>query len=459
MATALPISQWDADDESNNGKGVADEGQTPSSVNDGMRRMMGATRAHYEDLEWRDWGHTPTRTSNTTFAVPGDFTSVYHVGRRLRLEDSSTLYGTITDSSFGGGNTTVTVSLDSGVLSVVLSAVSVGFAANTQSIPPGAVTQTVGEGLTQPRNLIVENNSGNPNTQLDISADEIEVSDGSGKVNLQNVSETCAITSFGAGGLEAIETLTGTYSTTGTAVTGVTSAFDTEFQVGDVLRSDTKVESRRITNIASAISMTLESGFSTDVGAGETVKRGGEAPNAWYFPYVIYNQGTSDVSSLLSTQPDTPNNPPAGYTFFRRVSAVRNDGSGNFKRFSQIGSRVVAGMGTILNQGSATTFTSVDASAAVPPTSRIGIFYVNLLIDHNTANIGFRARIRINGDNLIQPQLLNLTTQVANIVAQTSVGQMRIPLDSSQSFEYKIEASPSTGGGFTVNGDGWIDSL
>lgn len=78
------------------------------------------------EKEWITYTHTPTRTGNTTFTIPTDVTAVYTVGRRIRCTDSSTIYGTITASSYSAPNTTVTISSDSGNLSASLSAVAVG---------------------------------------------------------------------------------------------------------------------------------------------------------------------------------------------------------------------------------------------------------------------------------------------------------------------------------------------
>lgn len=55
-----------------------------------------------------------TYASTTTFTVSGNQTSIYTVGRRVKLEDSATLYGTISASSYSSPNTTVTVTIDGG---------------------------------------------------------------------------------------------------------------------------------------------------------------------------------------------------------------------------------------------------------------------------------------------------------------------------------------------------------
>lgn len=121
------ISTWSTTAASNNSASPNGfpEGMAPSGVNDSARENMAAIRTFYNNIEWRDWGHTPTRTGNTTFTVPTDVTAIYTANRRIKCTDSSTLYGTISSSVFGAV-TTVTVTLDSGNLSASLTAVAVG---------------------------------------------------------------------------------------------------------------------------------------------------------------------------------------------------------------------------------------------------------------------------------------------------------------------------------------------
>jgi hypothetical protein len=96
------------------------EGMAPSDVNNAAREVMAAVRTYYDDAEWRDWGHTITYGSATTFttaAGDGDTTSIYHDGRRVKADGTTTgtIYGTITNQSHSS-QTTVTVSWDSGSL-------------------------------------------------------------------------------------------------------------------------------------------------------------------------------------------------------------------------------------------------------------------------------------------------------------------------------------------------------
>lgn len=62
-------------------------------------------------LEWINQ-RDATQTSATTFTITGNHTAQYVPGRRVKLEDATTLYGSIDSSSYGGGVTTVTVTVD-----------------------------------------------------------------------------------------------------------------------------------------------------------------------------------------------------------------------------------------------------------------------------------------------------------------------------------------------------------
>lgn len=107
------------------------ENMARSAVNDGMREVMAQIKAWYDDAEWRDLNHTVAHASATSFTVTGvDVTAIYTPGRRVRLTDSSTLYGTVVSSTFST-NTTVNVLLDSGSVSVSLSAVALGLDASS----------------------------------------------------------------------------------------------------------------------------------------------------------------------------------------------------------------------------------------------------------------------------------------------------------------------------------------
>lgn len=76
---------------------------------------------------------TATYSSSTQFTLSGNQTTEYHVGRRVRLTGSSTLYGTITASSYSAPNTTVTVTTDSGSIGATLASSSTGINSATNT--------------------------------------------------------------------------------------------------------------------------------------------------------------------------------------------------------------------------------------------------------------------------------------------------------------------------------------
>lgn len=133
------IKNWSTTAGSNTSVGGVSiaEGMAPSNVNNAMRATNAAVREWYENADWVDFGDTVTYASATTFTIASDVTATYHANRRIRATDSSTLYGTISSSSFSSPNTTVTVTWDSGSLSASLSAVALGATKNNDAEPRG----------------------------------------------------------------------------------------------------------------------------------------------------------------------------------------------------------------------------------------------------------------------------------------------------------------------------------
>lgn len=134
----MGIDTYSTTPASNDGLGIFDENQNPSTVNNGGRQVMADVRSWYETAEYRDLGHTPTYISATSFSVTGDKTADYPVNRALKFTDASTLYGYVTAVAYTSV-TTVTVSLVSGSLSGSLSAVGVGLDPTYSGLPANLV--------------------------------------------------------------------------------------------------------------------------------------------------------------------------------------------------------------------------------------------------------------------------------------------------------------------------------
>lgn len=136
----MPISAWSTTPASNNSAppNGAPEGMTPSSVNDIMRQQMADHKTQWLDAAYFNQGDTPSRASAATFKIATDVTATYVKGRRIKCLDSSTLYGTITASSYGAPDTTVTVGLDSGSLTASLSSVALAIlSSSNMALPHG----------------------------------------------------------------------------------------------------------------------------------------------------------------------------------------------------------------------------------------------------------------------------------------------------------------------------------
>lgn len=156
----MGIESWSTT-ASNNNSAPPDgwpEGQAPSSVNDCGRQMMAALRTWYEDAQWVNLGHTPTRIDADTFTVAGDLTAIYHAGRRLKLTGGSTGYASIASSSYSAPDTTVNVTMDSGSLPNPLSAVYLSvLSADNPAVPASYINDTAAQLLAK---LITVDGSG-----------------------------------------------------------------------------------------------------------------------------------------------------------------------------------------------------------------------------------------------------------------------------------------------------------
>lgn len=123
------IKNWSITPASNNATPPqgAPEGMAPSTVNDIMRQQMSDHRYQWQDAEWFCWGDTLSRASGTTFKVNGtDATSRYLAQRRIKLFDTTTMYGTVVSSSYSAPDTTVTISPDTGSLTNSFSQAALG---------------------------------------------------------------------------------------------------------------------------------------------------------------------------------------------------------------------------------------------------------------------------------------------------------------------------------------------
>lgn len=111
------------------------EGQAPSTVNDCGREMMAQIRTLVSDIQYIDLNNTPSFLTSTSFSLGTTDTANWEVGRRVKLYDASTLYGTIISVSA----TFVQVRLDSGVLTSSLSSAALSVIKESNPALPDAL--------------------------------------------------------------------------------------------------------------------------------------------------------------------------------------------------------------------------------------------------------------------------------------------------------------------------------
>ena len=182
-----------------------------------------------------------------------------------------------------------------------------------------------------------------------------------------------------AGGLPATRTLTGTFTSVGTAVTGSGTSFTTEFEVGDILFSSSNAEARKIETITDNTNIVLSTAYSVDVSVAENVQINGLAPNAWYHVHVI-EDGAGTVDAGFDTRVDAAELlNDSTYTKYRRIGSVQTDASSNILGFRQDGDYVFYDIPITDFSSTSLSTTKTDIDISVPPVPVISILNLTLL--------------------------------------------------------------------------------
>jgi hypothetical protein len=135
-----------------------------------MDNLSGINDTTTDVSQWQASGITPTYISATSFSLPGDQTTEFHMNRRGQFTVSGgTVYGTIASSTFGA-LTTVTLTMDSGMaLDAGLSAANLSIIrADRTALPFPFATLMRGH----IGGLLMSNNATDANNDIDISAGE-----------------------------------------------------------------------------------------------------------------------------------------------------------------------------------------------------------------------------------------------------------------------------------------------
>ncbi len=123
------------------------EGQAPSTVNNCAREMMATIRIQMQDAQWFNWGFVSTRISGVKFSMLLSTASAtvsavaaFTANRRIKLYDTSTMYGTISEASLSATTINITYTPDSGSLTNSFSSVALSILSTTNSALPAGQT-------------------------------------------------------------------------------------------------------------------------------------------------------------------------------------------------------------------------------------------------------------------------------------------------------------------------------
>jgi len=152
---------------------------------------------------------------------------------------------------------------------------------------------------------------------------------------------------------------------------------------------------------ADTFNMVLTSTLTVDISqsGANGLDTGSEGAWYWYYIYVIYNPTTTTYAGLLSLSSTSPTL-PSGYTKYRRIGSVINNGSSDFFMFdykSDLGRERYCSYDEedednieMLTNGAATSWTDIYLGARIPPT---GLF-VYLMCRYTAANYDQSAAMR-----------------------------------------------------------------
>jgi len=292
-------STTQADNTSLNTINVA-EGMLPSNLNNALRALMKNTRDWFNDSQWVQYGDgnasvTYAYASATSFTIAGvDVTSQYHTGRRIKLTapTPSTIYGTISSSSFST-NTTVNVTWDSGSLSSeAITYVYLGALSKTNtSLPTGISAANIADGTVSDTEFQrLDGVTSDIQTQIDakgdtitgaattivssdLTADKAVLSNGSGKIGVSATTSTEL--GYVSGVTSAIQTQLGTKLVAASDLSDVASASTSRTNLGLAIGTNVQAYDAGLADIAGL--STTDSNFIVGSGSNWVAETGATA--------------------------------------------------------------------------------------------------------------------------------------------------------------------------------------
>lgn len=206
-------------------------------------------------------------------------------------------------------------------------------------------------------------------------------------------------------------------------VVAYSTAASVDISADEIYVQDASTQ-RRLQSFSTNVAITTSGLDGLDTGV--------EAVSTWYHLWVIYNPTTFVAGGLLSLSSSAPTL-PSGFTHKSYVGAVRNDGSGNFVRFSQRGHVVHCAKQNVFTNtapGVADTYENI-AVTQIPPTAGIALGNIGASA---ASKSGMAVAADTNGvGETVNRQALNATISYN----YSSVSPFRVALLTAQQVSWK----------------------
>lgn len=200
--------------------------------------------------------------------------------------------------------------------------------------------------------------------------------------------------------------------------------------------------------LASALTKRLDAAWAAGSGNGG-LDTGAKANNTWYYLWLIQRTDGTVTDALFSLSATAPTM-PANYSRKRRIGAVRTDGSGNIRAFSQYGDRFI--FAVPVTDVNTTIGTSASLlTLTLPPIQVTSIFNARVAINAAFA-VGY-----LSGPD--QTDLAPNSTSVFSLITDSdpnganATGQFQIDSRTSQVRARSSIASTTV----IITTLGWID--
>ncbi|MCK1511030.1 hypothetical protein IVB22_00260 [Bradyrhizobium sp. 190] len=204
------------------------------------------------------------------------------------------------------------------------------------------------------------------------------------------------------------------------------------------------------------VSMKLSTAYSKSTGAWAvgsgtgSLDSGTIANNTWYHVFLIERVDTGVVDILVSLSATTPTL-PANYTKQRRIGSMKTDGTGQWIRFSQIGSTFLWYV-SVQNVNSSTIGTTAVSQAVTAPPGIKTKVIMNVAMSAPGAGVGLLVSSLDISDQAVAAGNANVGfTQVAGQVALCKIEEIT---DVSSQVRMRASAAGSTYWVWTI---GWTD--